>query len=151
MREDTLAINVPCCEPQIQGFWRHECKDPDDPHGGGSEEHDNLPIYLDCVNSTGTFGGVDDVAEMCDRLTPGGNKCASAEVEFMTLMLNSCSGRLSETCCIETNVAGTVGDAIALIDDLLSNPKRTVRDCGRALSLAASINRGSRFCPEDEN
>ena len=143
-----------CCEPvfdpdvHTQGFWKRICAKP---HPSGEDQ--NLPDYVDCVNSTVTFEDVDSVQALCDRLHPDpkNDKCEQAEAQFMALLLNVCSGRV-ETCnCIDDPALGqaTVGEAIDFIDALLSDPARTHADCVLAQSIADFINIGLTLvdCP----
>jgi hypothetical protein len=138
----------PCvgCEPvedpsvRTQGFWKRVCEKP---HPSG--EHENLPDYVDCVNTKLTFVDVDSVDALCDRLHPDpkNDKCEQAEAQFMALLLNVCSGRVAECNCVVDPALGevTVGEAIELIDLLLSDPDvRTFEDCVLAQSIADAIN-----------
>ena len=156
------AIDLGCaeaagCEPvenpdvEGQGFWRAVCVNPP-LHPSG--ENANLPGYVACVNVTATFAVVSNVTDLCNRLTPDPNndKCEKAEAQFMALLLNICSGRVAECNCIDDlNLLGatTVGEAVVLIDNLLSNPTRTVADCKLALAIADDINSDVSlvYCP----
>ena len=130
---------VPVEDPDVrtQGFWKRVCKGP---HPSGEDE--KLPDYVGgCVNDTATFAN----AAVCDRLNPNpkNDKCEKAEAHFMALLLNVCSGRVAVCNCIDDPdmpAALTVGDAIDLIDDLLSNANRTFDDCVVAQSIADAIN-----------
>lgn len=134
------------CEPLTQGFWKRQCKGS---HPSGEPE--KLPGYAACVSSSATFLPVADRTALCDRLHPNppNSKCEQAEAQFMALLLNRCSGRLSPSCCVllSESSATTVGEAISEIDALLSNPDRSSADCVRAQSLAASVNEGTALCP----
>lgn len=136
---------APTCEPLTQGFWKRQCRGP---HPSG--EHEQLPSRVPCVAATATFAGVASPEQLCDRLEPNprNDKCEQAEAQFMALLLNACSGRLSEACCIDSpwSDAATVGEAIAEIDALLSNPARTFLDCVRAQGLADDINTAEGLC-----
>ena len=133
------------CEPLTQGFWKRQCRGP---HPSG--EHDKLPDYVDCVNQSLTFSSVFSVDDLCDRMYPDPNndKCEQAEAQFMALLLNICSNRLTRDCCIDTTLspATTVDDAVAEIDALLSDPLRTFADCVQAQALADAINTGAALC-----
>jgi hypothetical protein len=133
------------CAPRTQGFWKRQCRGP---HPSG--EPDRLPDYVDCVNDTMTFAGVGDVSGICEALRPlpRHDKYAQAEAQFMALVLNVCSGRLHRGCCISTRLspATSVGEAMAEIDTLLSNPNRTRADGVQAQALADAINSGTALC-----
>ena len=135
-----------CCVPvedpdvRTQGFWKRVCNGP---HPSG--EHENLPGYVGCVRTAATFANV-SVDGLCDRLNPDpkNDKCEQAEAQFMALLLNVCSGRVADCNCVFDSTLGqtTVGDAVAFIDGLLSNPNRTFEDCVLAQAIADAINNG---------
>lgn len=139
---DDIEISAVQPDLRTQGFWKRICRGP---HPSG--EHENLGGYVDCVSDRETFEDVASEDDLCDRLDPFPNndKCEQAEAQFVALSLNVCSGRVTGCNCVDDPHFGamTVGDAIDLIDDLLSNPARTTEDCARAQSLADNINTGS--------
>jgi hypothetical protein len=133
------------CEPLTQGFWKRVCEKT---HPSG--EHEALPGYVSCVSASATFRDVSTVEDLCDRMhpDPSNDKCEQAEAQFMALLLNTCSGRLGRSCCIEIEGEDveTVGDAIDLVDGLLSSRLRNFRDCVRAQAIADAINTGAALC-----
>lgn len=143
-----ITIDPTCCEPIInpevktQGFWKRQCEKS---HPSG--EHDNLPLYVECVSETDTFATVSNVDDLCDRLNPNPkkDKCEQAEAQFMTMMLNICSGRVAPCNCISDPDLGdvTVGEAMEFVDNLLSSPDRTFKDCVLAQAIADRINNGT--------
>ena len=145
---DDCCTPVPDPDVRTQGFWKRVCKKP---HPSG--EHENLPGYVACVSAAATFRDVADEDDLCDRLHPDpkNDKCEQAEAQFMALLLNVCSGRIEVCNCIDDPDLGaaTVGDAVAIIDGLLSNPARTFEDCVLAQAIAAAINEGLTLvdCP----
>jgi hypothetical protein len=128
-------------EPDVrtQGFWKRQCKGP---HPSG--EHDNLPDYVNRVNSNETFVKVVDVDGLCDRLNPipKKDKCKQAEAQFMAAFLNVASRRVGGSNCLDDPdlKATTVGEALSSIDGLLSNPGRDIDDCVLAQAIADRIN-----------
>ena len=147
------AAEVPCVpvedpDPRGLGFWKRQCRGP---HPAG--EFDLLPDYVAEVASTGTFAYVTNADDMCDALYPypQWDKCAHAEAHFMTLLLNVASGRLAECNVVDVFGLGeaTVGETIDFIDELLSNPDRTRRDCLVAMVMANQARIGVRLMPSD--
>jgi hypothetical protein len=134
------------CDPRTHGFWKRQCKGP---HPSGEDA--NLAAYASCLAATATFAGAASAADVCDALHPDpeNSKCEQAEAQFAALLLNACSRRLSEGCCIDTPAAAatTVGQAIDEIDALLSDPARTFQDCVRAQAIADAINTSAALCP----
>lgn len=139
------CLVAPGCEPLTQGFWKRQCRGA---HPSG--EAAKLPGYVSCVAATATFRNVRTVDQICRALNPdpSNDKCQQAEAQFMALMLNTCSGRASRSCCIDSTrtSATTVGAAISEIDALLSNPARTFEDCVTAQGIADDINTGHALC-----
>jgi hypothetical protein len=133
------------CSPLTQGFWKRVCERT---HPSG--EHESLPGYVSCVSAAATFRGVSDVDAACERLhpEPDSDKCEQAEAQFMALTMNVCSTRLGEDCCVEIpgESVTTVGEAVDVVDGLLSNPARTFRDCVRAQAIADAINTAAALC-----
>ena len=74
-----------------------------------------------------------------------------AEAHFMTLLLNVASGRLADCNVVDVFGLGeaTVGETIDFIDELLSNPDRTRRDCLVAMVMANQARIGVRLMPSD--
>jgi hypothetical protein len=153
--DEFLIFRIPCdelvpIEPDVrtQGFWKRQCKGP---HPSG--EHDNLPDYVDRVNSNETFVKVVDVDGLCDRLNPipKKDKCKQAEAQFMAASLNVASRGVGGSNCLDDPdlKATTVGEALSFIDGLLSNPAgsqkeairgRDIDDCVLAQAIADRIN-----------
>ena len=75
--------------------------------------------------------------------------CEKAETQFMALLLNIASGRIVPCNCIADpgTDAGTVGEAVEVIDPLIGNA--SAGDCKLAQALAARINEGISLkeCP----
>ena len=147
------------CTAKTQGFWGRQCSG-DHPSG----EPDMLPEYVDCLASTATLADVWDVVGLCGGLQTSGlsgddgggdpaTKCAQAESQFTALMLNLCSGRLTEACCVasEHTSATTVAEAVTEVDGLLSNPDRSFADCVLAQAIADGLNQGVDLCAGDDD
>ena len=153
--EPAPPSSEPVEDPDVrtQGFWKRVCARP---HPSG--EHENLPVYVGCVNATATFMDVHNAYAICDRLNPtpkkkrgksSGKKGEQAEAQFMALLLNVCSGRVETSNCVNDPDLGetTVGDVVMVIDELLSNSLRTFEDCVHAQAFADRINNGLTLVP----
>jgi hypothetical protein len=142
----TCTASCPFCDPRTQGFWKRQCKGP---HPEGPA----LGPLVDSVNNATTFAAVASTGDICsevDSFVPPNDKCEQAEAQFMAVLLNRASGRLTGNCCISSGLtpATNVGGAIVEIDGLLSNPGRTFDDCVRAQAIADAINTGAAFCAQ---
>lgn len=140
------SIQPSSCDPRSQGFWKRQCKKP---HPSG--EHGNLPLYIPTVNATATFAWVSTVEDICSVMwtpPPRNDPCDKAETQFMALLLNIASGRIDEGCCVGSDLCSsdTVGQVVADIDALLSDPNRSRRDCKDAQAMADAINSGDGLC-----
>ncbi len=152
--ECTFSISVSSCqavEPEVktQGFWKRQCRGP---HPSG--EHSNLPGYVSSVNQVSNFADISNVGDLCNRLTPKPkkNKCEQAEAQFMALLLNRASERVTDCNCLEDpdTSSTNLGEAIDHIDSLLSNTGRSFHDCVEAQAIADRINNGVTLvsCPD---
>lgn len=144
--DGTFKIFVNDCEPsfldvQGMGFWKRVCKT-----GHPSGEHERISDYVDRVNAVETFRSVNSAHAIFTILSPlrKNDKCTQAESQFMALLLNVASGRVTVCSCVIDPDLGsaTVGEVIDFIDSLLANPKRTHHDCVLAQSMAGMINEG---------
>ena len=145
-----FPVTVTSCQPaepdvRTRGFWKRQCQGA---HPSG--EHDNLPGYVEAVNGYQTFSGVGDVMGLCDRLNPRprNDKCEKAEAQLMAAALNVASERLAPCNCIDdpNHDGATVGEVLADLDALLSNPDRSFSDCNRVKKIAGRLNTGDSDC-----
>jgi len=129
----------PVCKPveppemRSQGYWRRQCKD---------EAHEAICAYLDSVFVLADLFDVFDCDSICGLMKvdpPERDMCRKARKQFMALLLNVASGKLSLCNCLDDG--RTVGDAVAELDSLLlGSPDRTV--CEHANWMADGINTG---------
>lgn len=152
-----LSVNVTAqssCEPvspevRTQGFWKRVTQRR---HPSG--EHRNIRNYVNCVNTTATFSQVTCARDIRNELhfRPRNSKRQQAEAQFMALLLNYCSGRVELCNCVEDPDLGsvTVGEVIAVIDDILSSPQSRRADYVFAQALADRINNNETLvsCPQ---
>lgn len=139
------AVASASCEPKTQGFWKRQCATG---HPHPADEASNLGDYASCLSSTATFGDLGAEGELaCGEIQPfpPNDKCEQAEAQFMALLFNNCSRRLSGGCCVD-NGELTVRGTINAIDALLSSPTRSFSDCVEAQELAAQVNEGAALC-----
>lgn len=138
---------APACQPvdpdvRTQGFWKRQCRGS---HPSGEEE--NLDEYVAGVSQTATFADVSDVDGLCTELVPDpkNDKCQQAEAQFMAVLLNVESHRVTECNCIDDLTLGqsTVSEAIGAIDAILSDPDRDHASCVEAQAVADRINQGT--------
>ena len=126
--------------PRTQGYWKRLCKGPH-PSGDALSQAD-----VDCVNNTCTFASVQSVNDICERLHPDppNNKCEQAEAQFMSLMLNICRGRVTESQPIDSECTAntTVGQSRAEADALLCSTNRNNATCTQAQCESEEINSG---------
>lgn len=142
--EVTCTPSCPFCDPRTQGFWKRQCAGP---HPSG--EHERLPDYVAEISVVEPFDAVDSVESMCERLHPAprNDKCEQAEAQFMAVLLNRASTRLSNSCCVAGDDGNTTsGAVVAAIEELLGDPGRTFDDCVEAQALAADLNEGDALC-----
>ncbi len=139
-----MAYNPPQCTPvtpdvKTQGFWRHVSRGT---HPSG--EHERIPGYLSCIRSVQTFCHVRTRADVDRELNPkpASDKNKQARSQFMALMLNLCSGRVTECNCVNDPDLGatTVGEAIRFIDAILSKSAPTRSELVLAQAIADRIN-----------
>lgn len=142
---DTVKIRctscLPICDQRTQGFWRRVCKKEH------PEESNGVDPYVDEVVNLGSpiFDDFDatDICDLMEVSPPENDPCVKAMRQFMALLLNIASGRL--TTCQDLTDGRTVEDAIDEIKDLLITG--TEDDCKDAQALAASINEGTALVP----
>jgi hypothetical protein len=142
-----LAIEPcePICNQRTQGFWRRVCKKPH------PEEPDGVGPYVSDVVALGSpiFNGfdADDICDLMAVSPPENDMCQKAQRQFMALLLNIASGRL--TTCQELTDGRTVQDAIDQIKILLNSPDRVA--CEEAKTIADDINNGITLFDCDPN
>lgn len=142
-----VVTEAPTCEPSNpdgvrgQGFWKRQCRGP---HPSG--EYGMLGEYVDYVMGFETFAEVGGADDLCAVLYPDvrNDKCRKAEAQFIGVLLNLASGRLAACQCLDANMldAPTVGDAVAVMDEILSAPDRTGPECGVVQHVADALNSG---------
>ncbi|MCH7760976.1 T9SS type A sorting domain-containing protein [candidate division TA06 bacterium] len=144
-----LAVTIqpcePICEQRTQGFWRRVCKMPHPEELGG------VVPYVDDVVALGApiFDGF-DAAAICALMKvspPENDPCRKARRQFMALLLNIASSRL--TTCQDLAGGGIVQDAIDDIKALLVSGADN--DCRQAQALAGGINEGTALVPCDSS
>ena len=135
----TPAPRCPCesVEPpqmRTQGYWKRQCKN--NPH------EDICALTTEVLFLSDHFDDFDCDA-ICDLLRvepPENDMCRKAERQFMALLLNVASGKLSPCNCLSDG--RTVGEVIAEIEELLAGDPGHAT-CERAKTLADDINRGA--------
>jgi outer membrane protein assembly factor BamB len=143
--KDGCLVTEPCepiCDQRTQGFWRRICKK------SHPEELNGVEPYVGEVVALGSpiFDGfdADDICDLMKVSPPENDMCRKARRQFMALLLNVASSRL--TTCQELTVGGTVQDAIDQIITLLGeddehdaddiNNGTTLLDCNPNYSSA---------------
>jgi len=151
--DDGISCTLDLCDPAVGcrneptsdcpdglGFYRHQCDGPErqEPLTAGDAA---------CVARSRTFSWVTGVADVCTVLDvePRNDKCKQAEGQYMTLLLNRCKGRVIDpepivsTCGDNT----TVGQTVAEVDTILSDPRRTKSACTTAQCESEELNSGA--------
>jgi uncharacterized protein (AIM24 family) len=135
----------PICDQRTQGFWRRVCKKPH------PEELNGVEPYVGEIVALGSpiFDGF-DAGDICDLMKvspPENDMCRKARRQFMALLLNVASGRM--TTCQELTDGSTVQDAIDQIKTLLDSPDHG--SCERAKIIADDINNSRTLLDCDPN
>ena len=137
--EISFSTEPPCDpieppEQRTQGFWRRQCK---------NKPHEDICTLVDSVHIlTDHFDGFDcgDVCDLMNVSPPENDMCRKAERQFMALLLNIASGKLSTCNCI---IDGRrVEDVISEIESLLMNSPDHAT-CVMAKTLADDVNTGA--------
>ncbi|MCH7760962.1 T9SS type A sorting domain-containing protein, partial [candidate division TA06 bacterium] len=127
--------------PRTIGFWKQQCGEK----GSRKPVADSLEILLDCVQTlSDVFDDIADVDGLCailDPAKPVKEMRVKARQQYMALLLNCCSGRLS----VETCEA-----AIDFIEAILLNPEATKEELEDAKDLADGINNSADPACEEE-
>jgi len=140
--------------PSSQGYWHRQCLGVPAGEGGidpgrngrGPEsptEPDFVPDLMDCADDAlesleGLYG-----TPTCEGMNadPANDPCQRAEKQLTALLLNVCSGRLSNGCDVDMSAEGcastTVGDLVDEIATLI-----LVDECNLAMECAAAVNEG---------
>ena len=112
------------------GYWKRLCQGT---HASGDYF---TPFDVACVSRACPFADVQTIEDLCDRLTPdpSNDACAKAETELLSLELNVCRSRVSDSDPVPPSCgsATTVGQARAHIEELLCDPGRTQAQCRHA-------------------
>ncbi len=140
-------------DPKTQGYWHRQClglsaSDPVCPgidpgrNGRGPQsptEPNFCPDLHDCaaegLEDAGMFGVL-----TCEGMDadPPSDKCEKALKQLTALILNVCSGRLQNSCEVDTACESTsVGELINEIADLINSG-----DCNLAAQCAGAVNEG---------
>jgi hypothetical protein len=135
---------TPLCKPveppemRSQGYWRRQCKD---------DAHEGICAHMDSVYALADLFDDFDCNSACDLLNvdpPERNMCRKARRQFLAVLLNVASGKLSVCNCLEDG--RTVGEVIAEVDSLLGgSPDRAL--CEYAKSVCDYINTGESMVP----
>lgn len=143
-----LASNQdrPCAPgtPEVRtlGFWKRVSED-----AAFASDVEKSAEHTDCIADTRTFSHLTHIEDVFAALHVDDNALPAqrAEAQFLTLLLNYCSGRVELCQCVSDPVAGqtTVEGLIRLLDDLLSNPGRSKGDVANALAIAERFNSDS--------
>jgi hypothetical protein len=121
-------------EQRTQGYWRRQCKD---------RPHEDICALVDSVQVLSDhFDGFDciDVCDLMNVSPPENDMCRKAERQFMALLLNIASGKLSVCNCLLDG--RRVEDVIGEIESLLESASPDHATCERAKTLADDINTG---------
>lgn len=127
----------PLCDQRTQGFWRRVCEKPH------PEEPNGVEPYVDDVVALGSpiFDGFtsDEICDLMDVSPPENDMCRKARRQFMALLLNIASGRL--TTCQSLTDGRSVQDAIDLIKSMLAAAPDPLA-CASAKTIADDLNNG---------
>jgi hypothetical protein len=130
----------PPCDPveppeqRTQGYWRRQCKDR--PHEDICALVDSVQILSDYFNGF----SCSDVCNLMNVSPPENDMCRKAERQFMALLLNIASGKLSICNCLRDG--RRVEEVISEIESLLGSVSPDHATCERAKTLADDINTG---------
>jgi hypothetical protein len=137
---------VGACQPveppqmRTQGYWRRQCKD---------DSQEDVCNYADSVHLLADLFDAYDCDSICDLMNvdpPENDMCRKARRQYMALLLNTASGKISVCNCLEDG--REVGDVIAEIDSLLSNDP-DFHTCEYGKTLADGLNSGIGIVPCD--
>jgi hypothetical protein len=142
----TIETCDPICDQRTQGFWRRVCKKPH------PEEPDGVDPYVTDVVTLGSpiFDGfvTDAICDLMAVSPPENDMCRKAKRQFMALLLNVASSRL--TLCQSLTNGDIVQDAVDQIKTLLDgNPDPS--SCELAKTIADDINNGITLFDCDSN
>ena len=131
------------CVPEPLCYWQHEWN------------CENAKQYRWYSKLMGTLAS-DDIETfnkhtcICQVLKDStcADRCKIAEQEFLVLLLNVISGKLSHQCCVERCKEDKmkVVEVIKEIDALLKGPGRFDYSCSKALELLTGINQDIILC-----
>jgi len=155
-------------DPRTQGYWHRQCLgmpvndpqcpgiDPGRSGRGPSEPNDPgfCPDYHDCAETQledlGFYG-----LETCEGMNavPANDACEKATKQLTALILNVCSGRLTNGCevdvaaegCASTNVGDLIDEMAALIQ---GGNCPQARDCGEAVNEGGAVEGAGGSAPE---
>jgi uncharacterized protein (TIGR03118 family) len=155
------------------GFWRHECGGPNgggdrEDHGKGRSDNgrgrghdgaptDSLESLFACISgSSRTFGASGCFTAGCDLLQHHGHLASNERLaqQFLTLLLNTCSGRVCDTVTVACDEAGTggphtVGEIISFVEANLCDGDSLSQV--RQLLACANEHEGDRDGNEDDD
>jgi hypothetical protein len=148
-----VFLLIPDADPEGQGFWHRQCLGVPAADGGidpgryGRGPHSPTePLFVEelmpCADD-----GLEDLGLYatltCDGMDadPANDPCQKAEKQLTALLLNACSGRVSDGCEVDVSAEGcsstTVGDLFDEIATLI-----VMDECDLARSCAAAVNEG---------
>ncbi|MFQ6106360.1 MAG: FG-GAP-like repeat-containing protein [Thermoplasmata archaeon] len=129
--------------PRTIGYWKHQCNvdRPGENHPGIKGE-----FVLAIAENSSVLSGVQSEEDVCSILWshPKSNMTGRALTQLMALWLNIVSGLVDVNAEINLGVltsAGTVGDAIAEVEDILLNIGDR-SELERAKDIADALNNG---------
>jgi len=130
----------PTPDPKTKGYYRKLCNN--DHSGDALTQAD-----VQCVASlTVSFSGFTSVNDVCSELqNNGGDQCSREEDQLLVLALNLCKRRLCTTEEIDSNCGShskSVGQSLAEMDAIFSNPDRDRFSCNHGGCLGEEINNG---------
>jgi hypothetical protein len=133
------GLNEP--NPRTNGYYKRLCQGP---HSGDQFRDSDAT----CVASVAaTFAGFSTVTNLCAVLQPthsNGDSCGKTEVDLLVLALNICRARVCTAQSIDSQCGGngSVGQSLALSDDILHSETRDGTSCAHAKCLDEEINTG---------
>ncbi len=153
---DGIGDACPCPaepDPASQGYWHRQClgvpaseggidpgrngRGPSSPTEAGFQ--DELMVCADAVLPNLLWFIYPELTT-CDGMDadPANDKCEQAHKQLTALLLNVCSGRVSEHCPSDTSCASdNVGDLLFELADLIM-----AGDCKQARTCASAVNAG---------
>ena len=131
------------CDPEPLCYWKHtwNCE-----YAKRYKWYPRLQKYLESgrIQTFNKHTCICDVFEDCCS-----DRCKIAEQEFMALLLNVASGKLSEKCCVlgcSDAQNSFVQETILEVDELLKSSGRSDYDCSKAMKLLTGINEDITLC-----